>query len=110
MEWWVWFIIFWAVFGCGRGYRRTIYGRRRRRDDRIRGSSPRRGEIPAQTHGSSVADVGARSREGVPASKGGERQAGETVFDKLQRQFVEGEITVDQFQEAIDRLDPRQLR
>lgn len=111
MEWWVWFIVFWAVFGCGRGCRRGLIGRRRRREDRLRGErSARGGQIPAQTHGTIVAPVGARGGERVAVLSGGEPPARETAFDKLQREFVEGVITVEQFEEAIDRMDPRQLR
>ncbi len=108
MEWWAWLIIFWAVFACGAGCRRGLHSRRRREGHRIRGEeSPHAGRIPAQTHGVSVEPD---AREGVEVLRGGEPPQREAPLERLRREFVEGVITVEEYERAIDQLDPRDLR
>ena len=104
MEWWVLFIIFWAVFGCGRGCRRGL--RRRRHEIRGDGSAHR---IPARAHGQSVEPARGQSREPVHALKADEPRTRETPFEKLRREFVEGVIDVDEYERGLDRMDPKHL-
>lgn len=127
MEWWAWLIIFWAVFACGAGCRRGLHSRRRREGHRIRGEeSPHAGQIQARTHGVSVepplppaaaqrtptvaAATAAPARESVEVLSRGEPPQREAPFERLRREFVEGVITVEEYERAIDQMDPRELR
>jgi len=49
-------------------------------------------------------------REGVEVLRGGEPPQREAPFERLRREFVEGVITVEEYERAIDQLDPRDLR
>ena len=118
MEWWAWLIIISAVFACGAGRRRGLHSRRRREGHRIRGEeSPHAGQIQARTHGVSVepplppaAATAAPARESVEVLSRGEPPQREAPFERLRREFVEGVITVEEYERAIDQMDPRELR
>lgn len=103
MEWWVLFIIFWVVFGCGQGGRRGLRHRRRRHE--IRGDGPAR-RIPAHLR---VDFKRGHGRVPVQALDANEPRRGEPPFDKLQREFVDGVISLDEFERALDKIDPKHL-
>ena len=50
------------------------------------------------------------AREGVEVLRGGEPPQREAPLERLRREFVEGVITVEEYERAIDQLDPRDLR
>jgi len=127
MEWWVLLILFWVVFGSGAGTLRGLHSRRRREGHRIRGEqSPHAGQIQAQMHGVSVepplppaaaqrtptvaAATATPARESVEVLRRGEPPQREAPFERLRREFVEGVITVEEYERAIEQLDPRDLR
>ena len=106
-DWLIWLVVFWVIFGCGRGCRR-VYGRRGWRRDLEAGEDQaaalRDGQVGAErqlaadTHGASLPMAAAG---GVAA----ERRPVETPLQTLQRQFVEGTMTMEQYEAALDRLD-----
>jgi len=57
-----------------------------------------------------AAATAAPARESVEVLRGGEPPQREAPFERLRREFVEGVITVEEYERAIDQLDLRDLR
>ena len=48
--------------------------------------------------------------EGVEVLRGDEPLQRETPFETLRREYVEGVISVEEYERAINRMDPKDLR
>lgn len=108
-DWLVWLAVFWLLFGCGTGCRRA-WSRRRLKAGR--GSIKRGALRPGARRGSETAASLAR---GAPSSSPPGKDAGpdaeepETRLAALQRRFVDGAITLEQYEAELDMLDRKEL-
>ena len=116
-DWLIWFIAFWVIVGCGSGCRR-LWGRRRLAGGTEPGAT---GELSAGGAGheaqgsvgkdpqsiSAQAAAPASSTSPDPADTG--MHTDDTVLGALQRRFVEGNISLEQYEAELDRLDRKEL-
>jgi hypothetical protein len=107
-DWLIWLAAFWLVFGCGAGCRRAWSHRRLSAGAGSTGTDALRserehptatGSIAPGTPPSAVLERGSAAPEAEP----------ETPLASLQRRFVDGALTLEQYEAAVDRLDRKEL-
>ena len=114
-DWLIWFIAFLAIVGCGTGCRRVWHHRRLR-------AAPDTGTAGELSSGGSV-NAAATSTESPSPPTGTEAAAAapptepsdsgmrgdDTALGVLQRRFVDGKISLEQYEAELDRLDRKEL-
>lgn len=100
-EWLLWMAAVWFVLGCGTGCRRGVRTRRMSAGEgRGRGTG-------------GPADAGRGSERKGVAAAARSRPSGATPKEgavaTLQRQYVEGVLSLEQYEAELDRLDRRDL-
>ena len=108
-DWLIWLAAFWFLFGCGTGCRRVWHRRRL-------GAAAGPGEGNTLQAGQADPAIAASIPAGSPSSgvlpgSGAPPVAGrsETALESLQRRFVDGAITLKQYEAELDRLDRKEL-
>jgi hypothetical protein len=107
-DWLIWLAAFWLLFGCGAGCRRAWSHRR------LRGGSEAVDQRALESATSGTAALGphrpgASALRPPPDEKAPDSGRLETALEALQRRFVDGAITLEQYEAALDRLDRREL-
>ena len=111
-DWLIWFIVIWVLFGGGAGCRwgwRRSHGRRLSERDEDALEDPTVGparQVPASVHDSETPAAAATATGPVVTEPGAAVRPTkpETPLERLQREFVEGTISLDRYEEEIDRL------
>lgn len=108
-DWLIWLLAFWLLFGCGTGCRRA-WSRRQ-----VRGGAAS-ADPAALRPGRSEPVIGSASAPGTSSHGGVDdraappgRERPETRLESLQRRFVDGSITLEQYEAELDRLDRAEL-
>ncbi len=107
-DWLIWLAAFWLLFGCGAGCRRAWSHRRLRSGASAADANalPSGSSDPATAHavppGSSSEEMSADNAAPVPAEP-------QTALESLQRRFVDGALTLEQYEAELDRLDRKEL-
>lgn len=107
-DWLIWLAAFWLLFGCGAGCRRAWSHRR------LRGGAEAVDQRTLDSTRSGAAALGpnppgASALRPPPEGRVPDSGRLETALEALQRRFVDGAITVEQYEAALDRLDRKEL-
>lgn len=118
-EWLILVIVFAVVFGCGEGCRRGISAYRGGGSDAddpdaLSGRAGAGGHrLSADTHGvdlgSGLETAGVERRAEPAAASATTTAREETTLEALQRRFVEGELSLEQYEAKLDELDRSEL-
>jgi hypothetical protein len=114
-DWLIWFIAFWAIVGCGTGCRRMWHHRRLRAgpDTGTAGELGSGGSVmsAAASTGSPSTPAGAEAAAASPPPDSADSglHGDDTALGVLQRRFVEGKISLEQYEAELDRLDRKEL-
>lgn len=106
-DWLIWLAAFWLLFGCGAGCRRI----RSRRRLAAGGASADTRAVHSRSGSSAGASVTpASASSALPRGDAGPRAGKpESRLESLQRRFVDGALTLEQYEAELDRLDRKEL-
>jgi hypothetical protein len=107
-DWLIWLAAFWLLFGCGAGCRRAWSHRRLGAGAGTDGPDAlRSGRVDSTAKGSIAA--GASTSAALEGGAAPPVTEPETALESLQRRYVDGAITLEQYEAGVDRLDRKEL-
>ena len=105
-DWMIWMVIAFAIMGCSRGCGRAVQGYGRRHRERM---SDRREEMRTVGAGAHPQLAEGPPEWATPSARTPRQRAPsrprETPLQALQRRFVEGSLSLEQYESEVDKLE-----